>query len=463
LLRLEENRYALYALVRERARQDLAEDDPCRDRLVRWLARLGDPERLTSRADDPALLATLHRVLPDLRATFARTRDPSVGLAAVWYLYRQTAVDEGLALGTAVLAVAEAPRVRVLLALSMASLQVARGELAEARALLEPEVEEAEVPYDIVAARSFLSILRHSMGDHDGVRAELERARPHLPLAGQAQMYWLQAMGGHQYSDESEQLVRESARVARKYGDRGGEIYSLLLLVGKMDRREGWEELDVVVERVVGLCAHDGLPLTTRVSALCIVGSWLRIKGALDEAEPMLEEARELARRAGLPDRVQDAQIQLARLWMQQGRIEDAWLEVEPLTQRTAPDLMASYAMALWGELWMHKGEPERAEAALRQALGFARHRRLESIEGAILDTLAAATCDPSLFEQGAALSMGWGRRVRREALRCLVAARRGELPLAQATRDHVRREMERLRWGPASESGFWLDKALGE
>jgi DNA-binding winged helix-turn-helix (wHTH) protein/tetratricopeptide (TPR) repeat protein len=468
LLRVEpEDRYSLYTVVRERARQDLAPDDPAWDRLVRWLARLGDPERIASRGHLPAFHVLLRQALPDLRAAIARTLTTApamaarCGLAAVDQLDWESVPDEAIALGEQILEVAQDPRIRVPLAILVARMRRVRGETEEAVGLLEPEVERAEAPYDIVTGRSALAAHRQVVGDREGALRELELARPYVPLAGIAQMAWLLAMGCSRAGAEGERLLRESARVARKHGDRNTETLSLMYLGGRVDRRGGWEELTVLSERIAELCSIGELPPPTRAAALYWVGRLVLFKGELDEAERLLEEGLEVVRWTGNVEVDSDIRRELARLWLQQGRAEDARLELEPLTRESGRSPISRVqALLLWGGVWLRDDEPQRAEEALRLALSLAGSGQWRPLQGEILDLLAATTTDPTLFEEGAALPQSEPRRLRREALRCLVAARRGEVAEARAIWDNVRPEVERLGFGTGAEIWSWLEQA---
>jgi predicted ATPase len=465
LLRIEsDGRYALYAVVRERARQDLASDDPARDRLVRWLARLGEPALLTSRTLAPG---TLRRALPDLRVGLARalTGDPALaercGLALLWLLSEEGR-DEGIALGEELAAVARTPRIRLHLAVLVARLLEGVGDRTGALARVAAVAELATEPHDILVVRCALAIYRRNLGDREGALRELELARPVAPQAGAVQAHWLHVMGGFTPDRaEGERMVREAARVARRHGDRARELVSLVYLLGHLDRPGGWDELDVLRERALELCAAGELPMRSRAFALHTMGGVMRFRGALDEAEPMLEDALAMAQRAGMGDPVRAVRLQLARLWAQQGRLEDARLEVEPLTwESSRPNITTGEALMVWAELLLRGDAPERALVALRGALEHAREGRWSNLQADVLDLMAVATAEVSHLQAAAALNPTLSGRVRRGALHSLVAAQRGEVQQARSAWEQARQEADRLDLGPDSEVGFWLGRA---
>jgi DNA-binding winged helix-turn-helix (wHTH) protein/tetratricopeptide (TPR) repeat protein len=465
LLRVEpDGRYALYAVVRERARQDLAPDDPACDRHARWLARLGVPELLLSHSFDTG---TLRRALPDLRVALARVLpgEPALaercGLAVVWHL-AESGREEAIALGEQILAIAQTPRIRLYLALWMARQQETSADRAGALARLEAATALATHPHDIVRVYCALAIYRRNLGDREGAQHDLEHARPYAPRAGAIHAHWLSVAGTFQRGTaEGERLVREAARVARRHGDRGRELVSLVYLLGHVDRGEDWEELDVLSERLLELCAEGDLPMPGRAFALHTVGGVKRFRGDLDEAERLLEEALELAQRAGMGEPVRGVRLQLARLWMQQGRLEDARLELEPLTWETAhPSITAGEALMVWADLLLREDVPARAAVALRQAMDHARVGKWKDLEVDVLDLLAVATGDPSHLDAAAALDTTLAGRVRRAALASVVAAQRGEVPQAQAFWEQAHKEALRLEMGPDSEVAFWMGRA---
>jgi DNA-binding winged helix-turn-helix (wHTH) protein/tetratricopeptide (TPR) repeat protein len=463
LLRMESGLYALYAVVRERARQELPPDDPCRERLVRWLARLGDPELLVSRGSTPALQATLRRALPDLRAVLAQTLSERCGLAAVWSLESSGGLEEGVALGERVLAIAQTPRIRVRLAILLARLWCARNEPAIGLSRLEGEVGKAEVPYDLVVVRCQMAICRREQGDQDGVLRELELARPHVPLAGAAGAQWLQVMGFFAADPaESERALRESVQLARKYCDRNREIGSLLLLARRL-AEQGAREVEPLYARALELCESDEVTAGTRAQVLASLGGLMRFVGA-PEAEATLEEARVLARKAGHSDLVDGLRLELAHLWLQQGRLQDVKLEVEPLTWEVArPSYTTAHALLVWGELWLRQDAPERAEVALREALAHAREGLWPILQAEAHELLAVTTSEPSHLREAAALNGALGAAVRREALASLLLAQRGELEEAWETWERARDGALRFGLGPGSGVAFWLERALRE
>jgi DNA-binding winged helix-turn-helix (wHTH) protein len=463
LLRVEDGRYALYTVVRERARQDLAQDDPCRDRLVRWLARLGDPELLVYRS---RVVASLRRALPDLRIATARAlaTDLSLaercGLAAMVYSEWEGIPEEGLALGERVLAQAQTPRLRLHLGLALARLQHWLRDSAGALARVQAVVGLAEVPFDRVAAQCALATYRRDLGDHEGMLRDLELARPHVPLAGPPAVHWLQLVGYYATDPaESERLLQESARLSRQYGDQNREATTLLLLASRMAQR-GSAEIEALHARARELCGSDEVSLRTRAHVLAFIGAVARFRGS-PEAEPTLEEALELARRAGFADITDGIRLELAHLWVQQGRLEDARLEVEPLTWETVrPSFTAAHALIVWGELWLRQDAPDRAAVALREALAHAREGTWLVLQAEALDLLAVATADVTCLQAAAELNGSLGGQVRREALSSLLAAQRGEGAQAREAWERAEDGVGRLGLGPDSGVAYWLARA---
>jgi tetratricopeptide (TPR) repeat protein len=219
--------------------------------------------------------------------------------------------------------------------------------------------------------------------------------------------------------------------------------------------------MEILAERLVKLCSSPELRPEKRASGLCWVGALSRFRGQLDEAEERLEEAMEIARRAELHKTQGELRLELARLWMQQGRLDDARLELEPLIwEASRPDLATGYALVVWGELELREGERARATVRLREALEHARLGGWRSLEIEVLDLLGVATLDPRYLEEAAQRDRKLGGRIRREALHSLVAAQRGEAPAARMALERARREAERLGLGPTSEPAFWLQRA---
>lgn len=467
LLRIEPGgRYSLYTIVRQRARQDLTEDAPVRWRLVRWLARLGEPELIVSQGRELSQRSVWRHALPDLRVAIALSlsTDPAMaercGLAAVWHLSLLGA-DEGLVLGETIASIAQTPRIRLFLALAMALLQQARDHLAQSIAALEAAVDLASLPRDIVAVRCTLASHRRAQGDRDGMLRELDLARPYVPLAGEMEVLWLQVMGYNTPGSPGQDLLRESARLARLRGDRDREISSLLFLVGSVDSRGGLEEVDILHGRILALSAYADVSMRNRAFAFYSIGGLMRFRGELDEAEPILESALELALQMGLIVQSIDIRLEIARLWLQQGRIADARRELEPLTwETTRPNISTGKVLIAWGEILLREDTPAHAVVALRAALAHGQDGRWPHLEADALELLALATADLSCLEAATVLDDSLGRSVRRDAIRSELSAQQGAAVEARAALDRACREAERLSLGPQSEHALWLSRA---
>ncbi|MEQ1567391.1 MAG: winged helix-turn-helix domain-containing protein [Myxococcota bacterium] len=465
LVRLDGSRYRLYTVVRERARRDLAPDAPARDRHARWFGRLGDPERIAGASRDPAHNAALGRAVADLRAAeqHARGRDVEVaercGLALVWQTSRGGAFAEGLEAEARVSGYARTPRVQIFLALAAVKMVNAAGDAEAAIRRLEQVAPLAESPFDIVHVRCSLAIHHHMRGDRAAATKELELSGPYAPAAGDAQALWFQVAGYYNPDRAAgDEMLREGARVARRFGNRNLEINNLTFLSEMLLRQGEYVEVAALLERATELCEHPDVGPRNRAFVLYSAGSLRRFLGALDAAEELLERALEWAS----PDSTNDSlELELARLALQRGRHDEARTVADRLRwEKFRPNHISCEAQLLYGTVLVLQGAMAEAEVALRDAVEHAREGRFTLLECHALESLAAATLDPTALDLAEALPLNARSAVRRDAIGAWVAARRGDPTGAQLALERARAGAAALGLGPEAEFSVWLVRA---
>jgi hypothetical protein len=219
-------------------------------------------------------------------------------------------------------------------------------------------------------------------------------------------------------------------------------------------RHADWDEGRRSFARLLELCGTDDTLLRPRLRALVGLGQLERSRGDLDAAEGWLEQAATLGERSGIDDLVRQARVEIARVWNQGGRHDDALGLVEPLaaSERPPPHPPSARALLVLTEVRERLGEREAARRILGRVL---KH-------GATGTDVAADALDLSaLLEDDEARLATWDdrpvARARRHALASLLARRRGEVARADAERAAALDAVERLGLLPGSEAASWL------
>ncbi|MEQ1567367.1 MAG: hypothetical protein ABMA64_17120 [Myxococcota bacterium] len=464
LLRIEpDDRYQLYAVVRERASRDRSDAPEAWGPLHRRLGRF-EIDQLAKSAYDLRVHAAIRWILPDLQAAVERTLhvDPPAaercGVALLWFHARTTGRADQLPLARALEAAASSDaslfffvRCRIRLAVSEAD-QV---KLVDDLKLLLPRVRTSS---DLVAFRCALAVTDRGNGNEQR-RQHLESARPYLADAGPIAAHWYQLAGFlTEDPDEAERMLREGARVARQHGDPGRELGCVLVLVDRVGQRGGWVELDTLHQRVDDLYTGPGIQPSTRVWALLSRAGLRRRQGALDEAEASAEEAIEIARRNGLSV-VVHAQIELATVWIARGALDQARAELEPLCwEQVRPSLAASQALLALAEVHLRSGDRERAALALREAMSHQREGSFTELEPPARIRLALATGDRAALDtEPAGLA---DDRALVDAMRAVLAAEAGDAEAASLHLAAARVTAAALQLGPDTSVGYWMGQA---
>ena len=456
LVAVRSGRHRPYAPVRDRARRDLSPDDPARERHARWFGRLGTPEQVDRCRTEPRVREALWRSAADLAVAFeAAGPDVAVrcGHALLWCLARQGRTAEGLALAARLDALPCAPRDRVSIANIAAPLHSAAGDERAALAVLERVVPLLSTPEEHVLTRCAAATRRGRLGDADGVARELDAARPHAPRASNHAQF-LGTLAYHSPRPLDEARMREALAVARAGGNLLVEVECLGMLAHAAHvRHADWDEGRRSFARLLEICGTDDTLLRLRLRALVGLGQLERSRGDLDAAEGWLEQAATLGERGGI-DLVRQARVEIARVWNQGGRHDDALGLVEPLaaSERPPPHPPSARALLVLAEVRERLGEREAARRILGRVLQ----------HGATGTDVAADALDLSaLLEEDdgrwASFDDRPVARVRRHALASLLARRRGDVARADAERDAALRLTERLGLLPGSEAASWL------
>jgi hypothetical protein len=459
-------RYTLFTVVRERARRELAAGAPAWRSHARWIARLADPQTLV-RADRRAALDAAEA---DLRAAFYRMLplEPELagrcGVALARQLARVGSIAEVLALGPVVEPLVSG-RHRVLLGLAVARAHGSLGDFPAAIRAVEAVVDLAEDAHDLVLLRVSLAMSRRQTGDVDGGRAELERARPWVASSGPARGEWLQKAGLFADDlDQGEMLLRQAAREARQHADPHLEAVTLMHLVDQAQRRGEDDETWPLAQRLHDLGRRSDLVAYVRGAALFTVARLEVQRGNLDLGEQLLEEAAQLAVRCAPEDNLPGlVRVEIARVWTQLGRGEDARRELAPLTWAvTWPSIVACQAAIALAEVELRAGARPAAAVHLRHALDHVQTGQFVLVERGALDLLALATGDLSLLTAG---SRTGEAAVRADALAALLAAERGDLVAARTAVESARALATRLGLLPEADALYWLlaaDRTIG-
>lgn len=464
-----DGRLQLYAVVRERARQDSGLAPGAGLAHARWFAGLCDPATLDRARGDRALSTALREASADLWAAVdaSEPTEPSVAAACltglVWLARGGGAPAEALLarlMGIDRAAVALPQRLALLR--SWASLRLDAADLEGARALAVEALGLSTDPADRWQATDLISNSHRRAGERDRALELLVAVEADATAAGH-RARWLASCGvAHPRPDAALELFVEAARLGRRAGDPVVEIGTL----GLITRRKYAYEADWVVglehlERA--LASARGLGWVRAEANLCAhLATHLWLRGDLDRAEGVMEDGRELYVRTGDRSGASTARCLLARIWTLQGRPDDAVGLASPESdEERFPSYEAAFAWLTLAEAHTHAGRARAARSAVEEGTRHAVAGGYAEIEAELHELRAVLERDEVWLERAAARDpRGRYGEARRAAIRAIVAAARGD-PAAEAARAEAERRCDALELLPGSDPRQWLAREV--
>lgn len=335
------DRRALHPLIREVARQRLAEHDSTGSveaRYRRWaLGWLGASAGGLLTEFDLGLPRAVERRLPDLQAAWqsAVQHHDEAALAAAWpgaraWIELREHATLGLAWCPPAIAVSSDPDLRADMSATFGFCLVLAGRAAEARAALESTLTLAPTaPATHARLLAALGRARAWLGDLDGADAALARAAEvGAPLDDLALHAWLHlsVVARHTATGRND-LSGEAAEAAARYASAAGAGPLLrLALVGRAHwHLAHWRPANAMEHaKEAGSLADAAKDRAGAFAARRIEAGCLRNLGRFDEVLPVLgrlrEEAMELGMHVGLPSLLNLEAVAL----LDAGRFEEA-------------------------------------------------------------------------------------------------------------------------------------------
>ncbi len=467
LIQSRAGRLRVYALVRDHARSSLAADHPARERHARWFGRLGEPEVLDRARSDAATRSRLWAAAADLRVAFAtaipldRELAARCGLALLWCATRRGRLAEGQALAEQLDTLPCTGRSRLAVGLLTAALYRVTGDDREALDRLAQLGPLASSPEDHVSVRCATAISHGRLGDREAARRELELARPHAAAVNRAQL--LGTIAFHTEPPDDERKMREALGIARTDGNLIVEIECLGALAAVAhERHADWETGRRSFRHLLELCASDDALVRYRVRAFLGLGLLERAQGDLDAAEACLEHVMALAERHEVGDVAHLARVELARVWNQGGRHDDALALVEPLAaaERPAPHRATARTLLATAEILERLGEVDAARRLLLGVLHHAGEARVDYAADA-LDLLGLLDGDEGMLVTAAQRDDRRSSSARRHLFTAVLAARAGDSDRAARERAAAHDAIARLGLLPHSDAATWLRRLL--